>query len=117
VHSLGDFDPGDDSDDSEDEEGTEAYETPMSERQIKQAVLTDKDKELGIVDAHILDSIDIQLHATSFEEFLVRTYFTEWASFASQLYGMREDNICLSLPIALEEYLTNVFSKKGRAMI
>jgi hypothetical protein len=52
------------------------------------------------------------LHATSFEEFLVRIYFAEWTDWL--LCGSRCDHG--QIPDNLKEYLIRMYSEKGRSL-
>jgi hypothetical protein len=106
-----DFDPETLTTFSEDEgeRNTEGDET-KSKKTIQDAALKSMDKELGI------DLVDtgrpvFTLCATSFEEFLARTYFDQLAFFYG--YDKDEENPILSQP--LKEYLVSVFSMKGSA--
>jgi hypothetical protein len=69
----------------------------------------DKGLGIGLVD---IDRSGFTLCATSFEEFLARTYFDQLASF----YGYDKDEENPILPQPLREYLISVFSTKGRAV-
>jgi hypothetical protein len=84
--------PGPDGDDSDDEE----------------------DDEVNIMDYVDIDHAEVRLHATGFEEFLIRTYFAEWASF----FGSPDDDTQekRELPQALREHLYKAFSDRGRAL-
>jgi hypothetical protein len=72
-----------------------------------QAALTTTDREVGCEIVCDAIDFDLQLHATSFEEFLVRTYYEEWATWFT-------DDEPGNLPDPLKEYLVHVFSEKGR---
>jgi hypothetical protein len=81
-------------------------------RRMWTKALTPTEKELGIIVAVAEDFSAQLLFSTSFEEFLVRTYFEEWAFISSEDHPIGEP-----VPATLKEYLVRVYSEKGRNML
>jgi hypothetical protein len=104
-------DDGNDDHDSDDDEDSLA--NTLQSKNCRQQWTKDRtaaEEELGISVSVAEDFGSKLLFTTNFEEFLVRTYFEEWAFFCErQSHNGRTD-----LPPALEEYLFRVYTKEGR---
>jgi hypothetical protein len=65
-------------------------------------------KGMKVVDA---DDMCFSLAATSFEEFLVRIYFTHWIL---RFTGLNIRNATCEMPAPLKEHLIRIFTEQGR---
>jgi hypothetical protein len=77
--------------------------------------LSELEKQLGVIhfDLDTFNREWISCVCADFEEFLARTYFSEWAWFISNRLG-KEGMDGMGLPSPIEEYLMRIFSKRGR---
>jgi hypothetical protein len=60
------------------------------------------------------EDVDIILHATSFEEFLVRVYFSQWTNYVVNAYELECEELDKNIPDNVKEYLIRVYTKQGR---
>lgn len=101
---------GDDSDNEDHSETNSDYadcQLLREQRELSEAC-TAAEKDAGIRAACNVDDFELSLFATSFEEFLVRTYFTEWADWLINNEEVEK------IPNNLKEYLVHVYTKAGR---
>jgi hypothetical protein len=74
---------------------------------------TTEEKQAGLSAAADADDFMISLHATSFEEFLIRLCVTEWTHLLVKVRKLDLD----AIPAELKSYWHRVYTREGRELL